>query len=51
MRWLAELLLEIDVHSAGKGKTIIFSQFMAMLDLVQQFLNAKGFVLARCEYQ
>ena len=45
MRQLVELLLEIDIHSVGKGKTIIFSQFMAMLDLVQQFLDAKGFAL------
>ena len=51
MKRLAELLLEIDIHSVGKGKTVIFSQFTAMLDLVQQFLDAEGFVLARCEYQ
>jgi len=50
MKWLTELL-EIDVHSVGKRKTIIFSQFTVILDLVQQFLDANGFVLARCEYQ
>ena len=39
MKQLAELL-DIDVHSARKGKMIIFLQFATMLDLVQQFLDA-----------
>ncbi|KAI6115083.1 SNF2 family N-terminal domain-containing protein, partial [Pisolithus croceorrhizus] len=39
MRQLAELLLKIDADLAGRGKTIIFSHFMTMLDLVQQFLT------------
>ncbi|KAI6034780.1 SNF2 family N-terminal domain-containing protein [Pisolithus microcarpus] len=47
MRQLTELLLEIDARSAGQGKTIIFSHFTSMLDLVQQFLGEKGFSLAR----
>ncbi|KAI6156876.1 SNF2 family N-terminal domain-containing protein [Pisolithus tinctorius] len=47
MRQLVDLLLKIDADSAGQGKTIIFSYFTSMLDLVQQFLVAKGFILAR----
>ncbi|KAI6014271.1 P-loop containing nucleoside triphosphate hydrolase protein [Pisolithus microcarpus] len=47
MRQLTELLLEIDACSAVQGKTIIFSHFTSMLDLVQQFLGEKGFSLAR----
>ncbi|KAI6095896.1 P-loop containing nucleoside triphosphate hydrolase protein, partial [Pisolithus croceorrhizus] len=46
MRQLVELLLKINADSAGQGKTIIFSHFTSMLDLVQQFLSAKGFILA-----
>ncbi|KAI6027203.1 P-loop containing nucleoside triphosphate hydrolase protein [Pisolithus marmoratus] len=46
MRQLIEILLKIDADSAGQGKTIIFSHFTSMLDLVQQFLSAKGFILA-----
>ncbi|KAI5980878.1 SNF2 family N-terminal domain-containing protein [Pisolithus marmoratus] len=47
MRQLIEILLKIDADPAGRGKTIIFSHFTSMLDLVQQFLSAKGFILAR----
>ncbi|KAI6041942.1 SNF2 family N-terminal domain-containing protein [Pisolithus marmoratus] len=47
MRQLVELLLKIDADSAGQGKMIIFSYFTSMLDLVQPFLSAKGFILAR----
>lgn len=47
MRQLVELLLKINADSAGRGKTIIFSHFTSMLDLVQQFLSAEGFILAR----
>ncbi|KAI6095022.1 SNF2 family N-terminal domain-containing protein [Pisolithus croceorrhizus] len=39
--WSSMLILQ------GEGKLIIFSHFTSMLDLVQQFLNAKGFILAR----
>ncbi|KAI5981607.1 SNF2 family N-terminal domain-containing protein [Pisolithus albus] len=47
MRQLAELLRKIDADSAGRAKTIVFSCFTSMLDLVQEFLSAEGFVLAR----
>ncbi|KAI6011715.1 SNF2 family N-terminal domain-containing protein, partial [Pisolithus microcarpus] len=47
MRQLVELLLKIDADLAGQGKMIIFSHFTSMLDLVQQFLSAEGFILAR----
>ncbi|KAI6138387.1 SNF2 family N-terminal domain-containing protein [Pisolithus tinctorius] len=47
MRQLVDLLLKIDADSEGRGKTIIFLYFTSMLDLVQQFLVAKGFILTR----
>lgn len=41
-RKIMELLADIDKRSESEEKTIIFSQFTSMLDLIQPFLKAKG---------
>ncbi|KAI6041557.1 SNF2 family N-terminal domain-containing protein [Pisolithus marmoratus] len=42
IRKLLEILKEIDERSGGEEKTIIFSQFTSMLDLIGPFLDAQG---------
>lgn len=42
IRKLLEILKEIDERSGGQEKTIIFSQFTSMLDLIEPFLDAEG---------
>ncbi|KAF8065081.1 SNF2 family DNA-dependent ATPase [Lyophyllum atratum] len=42
IRMILKLLGEIDTRSAGEEKTIIFSQFTKMLDLIEPFLLDKG---------
>ncbi|KAI6126880.1 SNF2 family N-terminal domain-containing protein [Pisolithus sp. B1] len=42
IRKLLEILKEIDERSGGEEKTIIFSQFTSMLDLIGPFLDAEG---------
>ncbi|TDL20620.1 hypothetical protein BD410DRAFT_725354 [Rickenella mellea] len=42
IRMILQLLEDIDERSDGEEKTIIFSQFTSMLDLLQPFLRANG---------
>ncbi|KAH7910542.1 SNF2 family N-terminal domain-containing protein [Hygrophoropsis aurantiaca] len=42
VRKIVELLQDIDERSDGAEKTIIFSQFTTMLNLIEPFLNAEG---------
>ena len=49
IRKILQLLREIDERSEGVEKTIIFSQFTSMLDLIEPFLNEKGIKYVRCE--
>ncbi len=44
-----ELLGQIEERSAGEEKTIIFSQFTSMLDIIQPFLRDAGIKFVRCE--
>lgn len=48
IRKMLELLRDIDDRSESTEKTIIFSQFTSMLDLIQPFLTAEGIKYARC---
>jgi len=43
-----ELLQLIDDESGGAEKTIIFSQFTSMLDLLEPFLKHGGINYVRC---
>lgn len=49
IRKILELLVNIDVRD-DEEKTIIFSQFTSMLDLIQPFLRAEGIKHVRCEF-
>ena len=49
IRMILRLLKEVDERSEGEEKTIIFSQFTSMLDLIEPFLNEKGIKYVRCE--
>ena len=49
IRTLVNLIRDINARSNGKKKTIVFSHFVAMLDLVEAFLTAEGIVSIRCE--
>jgi len=54
IRKLLELLKEINLREKDKGeptgeKTIVFSQFTTMLDLIQLFLKDAGISFVRCE--
>jgi SNF2 family DNA or RNA helicase len=49
IRKILELLRKIDQRD-DEEKTIIFSQFTSMLDLIQPFLKAEGIRHARCVY-
>lgn len=46
-RKILELLHDIDKQSGGQEKTIIFSQFTSMLDLLEPFLLAEGIKFVR----
>ena len=48
IRKILELLAKIDERD-DEEKTIIFSQFTSMLDLIQPFLTAHGIKHVRCE--
>ena len=48
IRKVMELLELIDERSDGKEKTIIFSQFTSMLELLEPFLREEGFKYVRC---
>jgi SNF2 family DNA or RNA helicase len=47
IRLIVKLLTEVEERSNGEEKTIIFSQFTSMLDLIQPFLREKGFSFVR----
>ncbi|KAG0693585.1 SNF2 family N-terminal domain-containing protein [Suillus ampliporus] len=47
IRKLLEILRDIDERSESAEKTIIFSQFTSMLDLIEPFLTAEGIKYAR----
>ena len=47
-RKIMEILREIDDRSKGVEKTIIFSQFTSMLDLIEPFLRAEKIRFVRC---
>jgi SNF2 family DNA or RNA helicase len=49
IRMVLKLLHDIDVRSKGEEKTIIFSQFTSMLDLLEPFLKEKGVKYVRCK--
>lgn len=51
VRKIIELLRDIDERSDGVEKTIIFSQFTSMLDLIQPFLRAEGMKYVRCKFR
>jgi SNF2 family DNA or RNA helicase len=46
---ILKLLKEVDERSQGEEKTIVFSQFTKMLDLIEPFLNEKGIKYVRCK--
>ncbi|THH01396.1 hypothetical protein EW145_g6925 [Phellinidium pouzarii] len=47
IRKILQILRDIDDRSDGEEKTIIFSQFTSMLDLIQPFLLSTGFKYVR----
>ena len=47
-RKIVEILREIDSRSDGEDRTIIFSQFTSMLDLIEPFLRSAGIKFVRC---
>ena len=49
IRKILKILEDIEDRSGGAEKTIIFSQFTSMLDVIQPFLRHKGFKFVRCE--
>ena len=55
VRKILKLLEEIDGREDENGeltgeKTIVFSQFTSMLDILEIFLKAKGIEFARCKH-
>jgi len=42
IRMILKLLKEVEVRSGGEEKTIVFSQFTSMLDLIEGFLKEDG---------
>ena len=53
IRKILQLLDEIDAREDEEGeptneKTIVFSQFTSMLDIIQIFLKARGIEFVRC---
>lgn len=49
IRMILKLLKEVDERSQGEEKTIIFSQFTKMLDLIEPFLKDEGIKYVRCK--
>jgi SNF2 family DNA or RNA helicase len=49
IRMILKLLHDIEERSERTEKTIIFSQFTSMLDLLMPFLKEKGVRFVRCE--
>lgn len=50
IRMILKLLREIEDRSDGEEKTIIFSQFTTMLDLIEPFLREEGVRYVRCRF-
>lgn len=50
IRMIIQILRDIKERSGGEEKTIIFSQFTSMLDLIQPFLKEEGIAYVRCEW-
>ena len=48
IRMILSLLDDIDKRSQGEEKTIIFSQFTKMLDIIEPFLREKCIKYVRC---
>ena len=48
-RMILKLLNDIDERSDCEEKTIIFSQFTSMLDLIEPFLHEEGVKYVRCK--
>lgn len=51
IRMILKLLQDIEERSDCTEKTIIFSQFTSMLDLIMPFLKEKGIRFVRCEIE
>jgi SNF2 family DNA or RNA helicase len=51
IRMMLKILRDIDENSSSEEKTIIFSQFTSMLDLIEPFLKEAGVKFVRCEYR
>lgn len=49
IRKILMILKEIDERSDASEKTIIFSQFTSMLDLLEPFLDKEGVKFVRCK--
>ena len=50
IRTMLKLLKHVDRKSKGEEKTIIFSQFTKMLDVIEPFLKQKGIDYVRCKF-
>lgn len=50
IRKIMEILETIDKESNGEDKTIIFSQFTTMLDLIEPVLIQRGIRWVRCRF-
>ena len=46
---ILKLLKDVEVRSGGEEKTIVFSQFTSMLDLIEGFLKEDGIRFVRCK--
>ena len=51
VRKILEILEDIEEQSGGIEKTIIFSQFTSMLDVIQPFLKDRDFQFVRLKCQ
>lgn len=49
IRKILSILEDIEERSGGMEKTIIFSQFTSMLDVIQPFLRHRGIKFVRCK--
>jgi len=50
IRMVLKLLRDVDQRSDSEEKTIIFSQFTSMLDLLEPFLRDNGIKYVRCGF-
>lgn len=49
IRMVLKLLRDVDERSDSEEKTILFSQFTSMFDLLEPFLQKEGIKYVRCE--